>query len=99
MRWAISLTLLLAACIPSSDRRPEPPSRQAPARAMLQCEADLRSEGVRFKALPNRTFANGCAAIGAVQLLDIGTPVTNRGAMTCPLARQCARWTREAVQP
>jgi hypothetical protein len=34
-----------------------------------------------------------------VQLLDIGTPVTNLGAMTCPVARQFARWAREAVQP
>lgn len=101
MRWAISATLLLAACIPSSDRRPEPSARDRPiaARDILQCHADLAREGVRFKALPDRTFANGCTAIGAVQLLDIGTPVTNLGAMTCPLARQFARWTREAVQP
>lgn len=96
---AIWLTLVLAACIPSSDRRPEPAARPAPARAALQCQADLRAEGVRFKALADRTFGKGCTAIGAVQLLDIGTPVTNLGAMTCPLARQFARWTREAMQP
>lgn len=101
MRWAISLTLLLAACIPSSDRRPEPAARDrpAPARGSLQCQADLRAEGVRFRPLPDRTFGNGCTAVGAVQLLDIGTPVTNLGAMTCPLARQFARWAREAMQP
>jgi hypothetical protein len=34
-----------------------------------------------------------------VQLLEIGTPVTNLGAMTCPLARQFAHWVRESVQP
>jgi hypothetical protein len=101
MRWAISATLLLAACIPSSGRRPEPASRDRPAPPpdTLQCRADLTGEGVRFKTLPDRTFANGCSAIGAVQLLDIGTPVTNLGAMTCPLARQFARWTREGLQP
>ncbi|HEX8624456.1 MAG TPA: extensin family protein [Allosphingosinicella sp.] len=101
MRWAITLTFLLAACIPSSDRRPEPVARDRPAQArdILQCQADLRREAVRFKALPDRIFAGGCTAIGAVQLLDIGTPVTNLGAMTCPLARQFARWTREAMQP
>ena len=44
-------------------------------------------------------FDDGCTAIGAVQLLEIGTPVTNLGAMTCPLARAFARWTRDAVQP
>jgi hypothetical protein len=101
MRWALSLTLLLAACIPSSGRRPEPghQDRPVPARGILQCQADLAREGVRFRPLPDRNFANGCTAIGAVQLLDIGTPVTNLGAMTCPLARQFARWSREAMQP
>jgi len=101
MRWAISLTLLLAACIPSGDRKPEPVSRDRPAadRGPLQCRADLAREGVRFKALPDRTFDGGCSALGAVQLLDIGTPITNLGAMTCPLARQFARWAREGMQP
>lgn len=99
--WAMSAALLVAACIPSSGRGPEPagPDRTSPAREILQCQADLRTEGVRFKSLPDRTFGNGCTAVGAVQLLDIGTPVANLGAMTCPLARQFARWTREAMQP
>ena len=99
--WAISATLLLAACIPPSDRRLPPSARgqAAPAREILQCRADLTREGVRFKTLPDRTFGNGCSAAGAVQLLDIGTPATRLGAMTCPLARQFARWAREAVQP
>ncbi len=99
MRWAISATLLLAACIPSSERRPEPAARPAESREILQCRAGLAREGVRFKALPDRSFGNGCSAFGAVQLLDIGTPVANLGAMTCPLARQFARWSREAMQP
>jgi hypothetical protein len=101
MRWAISLTLLLAACIPSGGRRPDPAARDRPqaARETLQCQADLTREGVRFKSLPDRTFGNGCSANGAVQLLDIGTPVANLGAMTCPLARQFARWARESMQP
>jgi hypothetical protein len=68
-------------------------------REILQCQADLTREGVRYRALEDRTFGNGCTALGSVQLLDIGIPVTNLGAMTCPLARQFARWTREAVQP
>jgi hypothetical protein len=100
-RCAIMATLLLAACIPSSDRRPEPVARgqTAQAREILQCQVDLRSAGVRYKALPDRAFGNGCSALGAVQLLDIGTPVANLGAMTCPLALRFARWTREAMQP
>ena len=103
--WGVIVgSLLLAGCIPNGDRpRREPPrapqSSTAPSRAALQCQAELRKEGVKFRALPDRWFANGCSAAGAVQLLDIGTPVTNLGAMTCPVARQFARWAREAVQP
>jgi hypothetical protein len=94
-------TLLLAACIPSSERKPGrmPQPAQATARDTLQCLAHLDREGVRYRALEDRVFAKGCTALGAVQLLDIGTPVANLGAMTCPLARQFARWTREAMQP
>ena len=97
--WAILATLLLTACIPKGERERAPPARQTPAKATLQCLAALTREGVRYKALEDRTFGNGCTALGAVQLLDIGTPVANLGAMTCPLARQFARWTREALQP
>ena len=63
------------------------------------CHADLAREGVEFRILEDRRFDGGCSALGAVQLVEIGTPVTNLGAMTCPLARQFARWVREAVQP
>jgi hypothetical protein len=65
----------------------------------LQCEADLTRDAVSFRPLPDRDFGNGCTAIGTVQLLDIGTPVANLGAMTCPLARAFERWTRNSVQP
>jgi hypothetical protein len=100
----IIAALLLAGCIPKGARpREEAPralrSEAAPAKATQVCLAELRKESVQFRALPDRLFANGCSAVGAVQLLDIGTPVTNLGAVTCPVARQFARWTREAVQP
>jgi len=49
--------------------------------------------------LADRDFGGGCTAIVAVQLTEIGTPVTNLGAMRCPLARAFAAWVREAVQP
>jgi hypothetical protein len=98
----LAAALLLAGCIPKGDR-PDPPrpfeESAAPARETLQCRADLAREGVRFRVLPDQIFGGGCTALGAVQLLDIGVPVTNLGAMTCPLARQFARWAREAVQP
>ena len=102
MRKALLLALFLpASCIPQVDapEKARPVARAEPGKATLQCHADLRREGVEFRALPDRTFENGCTAIGAVQLRDIGTPVAKLGAMTCPLARQFARWTREALQP
>jgi hypothetical protein len=106
--WLIFAALLsLAACIPSSGRRaserpaPRPGAAAAgpPSRTTLQCLADLRRDHIGYKSLPDRTFAGGCSAIGSVQLLDIGTPVTNLGAMTCGLAQSFALWTRDAVQP
>ena len=56
-KWLLSATLLLAACIPSGDRKPArtPQPRQVAARDTLQCLADLRREGVRYKALEDRT--------------------------------------------
>jgi hypothetical protein len=102
MRKLLFLALLvLAGCIPQVDA-PERPRAAIPtdlSKATLQCHSDLRRETVDFRILPDRVFGNGCTAIGAVQLRDIGTPVSNLGAMTCPLARQFARWTREALQP
>ena len=98
---SIAAFLLLTSCIPKVDppSRPAPTQSAEPSKATLQCHAELRREEVEFKILPDRTFDGGCSALGAVQLLDIGTPVTNLGAMTCPLARSLARWSREAVQP
>ena len=92
----------LAACIPRGDqaRRPpaEPPGPPSSADT-LQCHLDLTRERIGFRRLPDQRFSGGCTALGAVQLTELGTPVTNLGAMTCPLARQFARWVRESVQP
>jgi hypothetical protein len=102
MRGRIAIAcLLLASCIPKSEppKRPGAASPAQASQAVQQCHADLRREEVEFKILSDRTFDGGCSAIGAVQLLDIGVPVTNLGAMTCPLARSLGRWAREAVQP
>ena len=109
MRWGLILAMLplLASCIPSGERRPPPtpaPTLPAarpapPAAATLQCHVALAREQVGFRVLQDRQFGGGCSALGAVQLTEIGTPVTNLGAMTCPLARAFAAWVREAVQP
>jgi len=108
MRWGVALAALLClnACIPHGEapRRPPraapPPARpRQSSQANLQCHVDLAREGVQFRVLPDQYFSGGCSALGAVQLMDVGVPVTNLRAMTCPLARQFARWTHEALQP
>lgn len=107
MRGIILLGLLvLTSCIPKGDERPAPPAREpspriaaTPAKTTLQCHADLRRDGVQFRILEDRMFGGGCSALGAVQLREIGTPVTNLGSMTCPLAQAFADWVRSSVQP
>lgn len=37
--------------------------------------------------------------IDTVQIRDLGTPVTNLTAMTCPMARNFAGWVRYGAQP
>lgn len=91
--------LLLASCIPNVDPPKQPAPIEGPSAFTEQCLADLKRKQIGFRLLQDRTFSGGCAAIGTVQLLEIGTPVTNLGPMTCPLARQFAHWSREAVQP
>src|SRR3546814_17045377 len=63
------------------------------------CHADLKRIGVAFNPLPNRDRDGGCSTIGTVQLLDLGVPVTNLGAMRCGLARTFSAWARNAVAP
>ena len=109
MRLGLALAALLAlnACIPHGPAPHRPPRRAPPPpvaarptpQDVLACHVDLARLGVQFRVLPDQSFAGGCSAFGAVQLLDIGTPVTNLRAMTCPLARAFTHWAREAVQP
>lgn len=64
-----------------------------------QCLVGLGQAGVRFQVLDDRSFGGGCSARGAVKLMDIGTPIANLGAMTCPLAQTFAGWVRFGVVP
>ena len=99
-RAALLALLLLPSCIPKPHDVPRPPPRAvAAAQAPLQCYAALRATGASFRPLPDKALDNGCGMTGAVQLLDIGTPVTNLGAMTCGLAERFTSWVRGAVQP
>jgi hypothetical protein len=106
MKWGLVLVAVaLGGCIPRGSQ--SPPDRPAPAQGQtsagtqstLQCHLDLAREDVQFRILPDRRFESGCSAVGAVQLTNIGVPTSNLTAMTCPLARQYARWVREAVRP
>jgi hypothetical protein len=63
------------------------------------CYADLSREDVRYSPLPDRDYGGGCNVIGAVQLIDIGVPVTGLKAMRCGLAEEFIGWTRNAVAP
>jgi hypothetical protein len=111
MRWGPAFTALLAltSCIPRPQERRAPPERapqSRPAevgpdtsRETLQCHLALARERIGFRVLPDRQFGGGCSALGSVQLTEIGTPVTNLGAMQCPLALAFAGWVRESVQP
>src|ERR1700712_5288630 len=71
-----------------------PTSRETQA-----CFADLSREEVRYSPLPDRDYGGGCVVIGAVQLIDIGVPVTGLKSMRCPLARTFIAWVRNAVAP
>ena len=71
-----------------------PTSKQTQA-----CFADLSREDVRYSPLPDRDYGGGCTVIGAVQLIDIGVPVTGLKAMRCGLAEEFVGWTRNAVAP
>lgn len=95
-----AIVLLLAACgrheAPRSARAE--PQRPA-ARETARCLADLTREGVSFRTLPDKDFGAGCGVYGAVQLIDIGVPVTGVTAMRCGNARAFSAWVRNAVAP
>ncbi|WP_332819311.1 extensin family protein [Sphingopyxis sp.] len=84
----------------STQKRPQIASTPSFTSAEAQqCAFDLKQAGVRFTPLANEDHGGGCTSIDSVKLLDIGTPVTNLGAMTCPLARNFAAWAQYAVKP
>ncbi|MCP3734363.1 extensin family protein [Sphingomonas sp. RP10(2022)] len=96
-----TLLALLAAC--GSRERPAPPPRDStatvPVRQTAQCLADLRGMNVAYRVLPDKDYGNGCGLSGAVQLVEIGVPVTGLGAVRCGEARAFSAWVRNAVAP
>lgn len=105
----VLLMLFLAACASGGGRDKRPPQRPTGSRPVTlnlptsretkACYADLAREEVRFSPLPDRDFGGGCQIVGALQLLDIGIPVTNLRAMRCGLARSFSGWVEHAVVP
>ncbi|PZP09984.1 MAG: hypothetical protein DI607_12000, partial [Sphingomonas hengshuiensis] len=84
MRGAtILLCILLTGC-GIGDRAPpnRPPASRPPVvaaptdRETDACFADLARAGVRYSPIPDRDFGSGCSLIGAVQLSDVGVPVS-----------------------
>lgn len=111
MRFLLLLApLLLASCMGGGEReaprRPIRPAASGPvtlnlptSRETQQCYADLSRQEARFSPLPDRDFGGGCQVIGAVQLIDIGVPVSGLKSMRCPLARAFLGWVRHAAVP
>jgi len=97
-------TLAIAGCggkpPPPRPRGSTPVTLHIPtSRETQACFTDLSREDVRFSPLPDRDYGGGCRIIGAVQLIDIGLPVTNLKAMRCGLARSFTAWARHAAVP
>ncbi|UYY56858.1 extensin family protein [Sphingomonas sp. S2-65] len=113
VRWsAVLAPALLAACVFGGGRdAPKRPPTARPRgsapitlnrptpRETQQCFTDLSREEIRFSPLPDRDFGGGCQVLGAVQLLDVGVPITGIKSMRCPLARSFIGWIRFAVAP
>lgn len=110
---SILLPLALSGCLfggGERDRRSAPRGQAATARATpplpprpsaetRQCLADLDSDRVEYRTLRDQSFGGGCVVVGAVQLLDIGVPVSGLKSMRCPLARNFSNWVRYGVAP
>jgi hypothetical protein len=94
------LPIALAGCLSGPTyRRPQvEPVRGTDPAALRQCVAKLDRIVARYALLPDRRFAGDCSALGSVQLRDIGTPSTNLGAMTCPLAYAFTVWVQSDLQ-
>ncbi len=97
---ALALPVVLTACVAGSTYRRPPvePGRGMDPAALRQCIARLDRIVARYALLPDRSFAGDCSALGSVQLRDIGTPTTNLGAMTCPLAYAFTLWVQSDLQ-
>lgn len=105
---SIAMALTLWGCVGGPDAPAQREARENISRPNQQrvftptaqaCFADLGKQGIRFEPLPDKYYGGGCSAVSSVQLLDVGTPVTGLGAMTCGLADKFSGWVRFGVGP
>jgi hypothetical protein len=97
----VAISLLLAACAGGERRAPAPKPSSRLTIDSPQTRACLANLGqlARFQTLPDRDYGNGCHAFASVKLTEIGVPVSNLGAMSCPLAATFTAWVRNGVMP
>ena len=97
--WVL-LPLVLHACVdgPTMKRPGIKPVHGADPVALKQCIGKLDRIVARYALLEDRDFGRGCTAVGAVQLRDIGTPVSGITAMTCPLGLAFTLWVQTDLQ-
>jgi len=95
----IAAVFALAACGGREKLQSPRSSDNMTSQNARQCLAGLKSKSVRFAGLPSKSFNGGCRMIDTIKLMDFGTPTTNLGAMTCPLASNFTDWARFAVAP
>ncbi len=98
---SLGLVILAQACVNGPTvKRPfiAKPTRHADPAVLRQCIGRLDRIVARYSLLPDRTFGAQCDALGAVQLVDIGTPVTGITAMTCGLGEAFTRWVQGDLQ-
>lgn len=103
---ATALAALLSACVGGVDRprasravSSRPAASLPSSAAFRQCAMRLRQAEIRYDPLPNQDKGGGCGLIDTIRLVDYGTPTTNLGPLTCPLAEKFAGWVRYGVRP
>ena len=100
---AASLALMLAGCSLLPQRTPQPAVQRPPLGADVgQCLAALDTARVRYAALPDRVYAPGCQAVGAVRIDGVSGDrgafrLSGLGPVACPLAQAFAGWARFGV--
>ncbi len=98
--FPVLAAMLVAGCVdgPTMKRPRVKLVRGVDPVALKICIGKLDRVVARYALLEDRTFGGGCSALGAVQLRDIGVPVTGITAMSCPLAFAFTQWVQSDLQ-